>query len=295
MLDPSCKSFTFEEISEELPHENVYSKTDILDRLLSDFWRDKFDHRNLGWNEPRARPVIGLVDLYNVDESSPCPSRPESEEDDCARPRDFQRISREIAFGHLLAVEDRLAWSLTDRSDCSRYEWLAGIELRHLDPGAQAVLENIALTKDELCRWCQRCGVKLPQSFEQADPAERVRQYLAELVVEAGPEQVKELVEARNVLAALHHGGAQRVLEDLAVLERKLVERRERIDRLGDRHPHAALAQQVGEFDDLLLHKNARAAPTAPAWLVENTLMDVLNRRLVKCNITYDPALKSAK
>ncbi len=173
MLDPSCKSFTFEEISEELPHENVYPKNEFLKRLLSDFWRDKFDHRNLGWNESRARLVIRLVDLYNVDESSPCPSRSVSEKDDCARPRDFRLMSREIAFGHLLAVEDRLAWSLTDRSDCSRYEWLAGIELRHLDPDAQAVLENIALTKDELCRWCQRCGEKLPQSFEQAPPQKR--------------------------------------------------------------------------------------------------------------------------
>ena len=173
MLDPSCKSFTFEEISEELPHENAYPKIEILKRLLSDFWRDKFDHRNLGWNEPRARRVLGLQDLFNVDESPPCPSRSVSEKDDCARPREFRLMSREIAFDHLLAVKDRLAFNLYDQSDRSRYEWLAGIELRHLDLGAQAVLENIALTKDELCRWCQRCGVKLPQSFEQAPPQKR--------------------------------------------------------------------------------------------------------------------------
>ena len=173
MLDPSCKSFTFEEISEELPHENVYSKTDILDRLLSDFWRDKFDHKNLGWNVSRARPGIGLVDLDNGDESSPCPSRPESEEDDCARPRDFRQMSREIAFDLLLAVKDPLAFHLCDESDRDHYEYLAEYGWRDLDPDGQAVVENIALTKDELCRWCQRCGVKLPQSFEQAPPQKR--------------------------------------------------------------------------------------------------------------------------
>ncbi len=30
-------------------------------------------------------------------------------------------------------------------------------------------------------------------------------------------------------------------------------------------------------------------------WKDKLFVMDVLNRRLVKCNITYDPALKSAK
>ena len=177
MLDPSCKSFTFEEISEELPHENVHPKNEFLKRLLSDFWRDKFDHRNLGWNEPRARLFLGLQDLYNVDESSPCPSRSVSEKDDCARPRDFRLMSREIAFDLLLAVEDPLAFSFGDESDPDfydlLYDFLAKNGLRPLDPGGQAVLENIALTKDELCRWCQRCGEKLPQSFEQAPPQKR--------------------------------------------------------------------------------------------------------------------------
>ena len=177
MLDSSCKSFTFEEISEELSHEYVYSKYDILDRLLSDFWRDKFNYRNLGWNETRARRVLGLQDLYNVDESSPCPSRSVSEKDDCARPRDFRLMSREIAFDLLLAVEDPLAFSFGDESDPDfydlLYDFLAKNGLRPLDPGGQAVLENIALTKDELCRWCQRCGEKLPQSFEQAPPQKR--------------------------------------------------------------------------------------------------------------------------
>lgn len=173
MLDPSCKSFTFEEISEELPHQNVHPKNEFLKRLFSDFWRDKFDHRNLGWNEPRARLFLGLQDLYNIDESSPCPSRSVSEEDDCARPRDFQLMSREIAFDLLLAVKDPLAFHLGDESERSRYEYLAENGWRGLDPDGQAVLENIALTKDELCRWCQRCGVKLPQSFEQAPPQKR--------------------------------------------------------------------------------------------------------------------------
>ena len=173
MLDPSCKSFTFEEISEELPHENAYPKIEILKRLLSDFWRDKFDHRNLGWNEPRARLFLGLQDLFKVDESSPCPSRSVSEEDDCARPHDFQLMSREIAFDLLLAVKDPLAFNLCDESDRDPYEYLAEYGWRDLDLDGQAVMENIAITKDELCRWCKMCRVKLPQSFEQAPPQKR--------------------------------------------------------------------------------------------------------------------------
>ena len=77
---------------------------------------------------------------------------------------------------------------------------------------------------------------------------------LAQAVVEARPEQVEELVVGGDLFAALDHRGAQRVLEDLAVVDRELVERGERVDRLGGGDADPALAQDVGELEDLLLH-----------------------------------------
>ena len=61
---------------------------------------------------------------------------------------------------------------------------------------------------------------------------------------------------------------AQRVAEHLAVVDRHLVERDERVDRLGDRDAHARLAQQVREVDDLPLHRPAPAPASAasPSW-----------------------------
>ena len=58
---------------------------------------------------------------------------------------------------------------------------------------------------------------------------------------------------------------AQRVLEDLAILERQLVERQEGVDRLRDRDAHPALAQQVRELDDLALHALLRRGRRSPA------------------------------
>ena len=84
--------------------------------------------------------------------------------------------------------------------------------------------------------------------------AERLLHLLPELVVEARPEQVEEPVVGVDLVRPLHHGRAQHVLEELAVLERHLVERAERVERLGDRDAHPRLAQQIRELDQLLLH-----------------------------------------
>jgi hypothetical protein len=77
---------------------------------------------------------------------------------------------------------------------------------------------------------------------------------VAQAVVEGGPVQLEELIEGRNVLRLLHHGGPQRVLKDLPIPQGKLVEGLEGIDRLRHRHPHSALPEQVREVDDLPLH-----------------------------------------
>ena len=92
-----------------------------------------------------------------------------------------------------------------------------------------------------------------------AEARGRLAERLAQAVVEARPEQVEELVVGRDLLAALDHRGAQRVLEDLAVVDRELVERRERVDRLGRRDADPALAQDVRELEDLLLHAGLRS------------------------------------
>ena len=76
----------------------------------------------------------------------------------------------------------------------------------------------------------------------------------AKVVVEARPVEVEELVEGADLLAPLHHGRSQRVLEDRALVDRQLVKSLEGVDRLGGRHPDPALAQDVRELEDLLLH-----------------------------------------
>ena len=103
-----------------------------------------------------------------------------------------------------------------------------------------------------------------------AEARGRLAEGLAQAVVEARPEEIEELVVGGDFLAALHHRGAQRVLEDLAVVDRELVERGERVDRLGGRDADPALAQDVGELEDLLLH--ARPARRL-ARLVQRALL----------------------
>jgi len=92
---------------------------------------------------------------------------------------------------------------------------------------------------------------------EGLEPSRGLPEGLAQVVVEARPEEVEELVVGRDLLAALDHGGAQRVAEDLAVLDRELVEGLEGVDGLGGGDADPALAEDVGELEDLLLHAGA--------------------------------------
>src|SRR5262249_396713 len=100
---------------------------------------------------------------------------------------------------------------------------------------------------------------------EALEPRRRLPEGLAQAVVEAGPEQVEELVVARDLLAALHHRGAQRVLEDPPLLDRELVEGLEGVDRLGGGDADPTLAQDVGELEDLLLHGSTPGRPPPSA------------------------------
>ncbi len=67
--------------------------------------------------------------------------------------------------------------------------------------------------------------------------------------------EVEELVEGRHVDGALHHRGAQHVLQRRRGRRgRARAARAKRVDVLRDRDPHAVLAQQADELDDLVVH-----------------------------------------
>ena len=72
---------------------------------------------------------------------------------------------------------------------------------------------------------------------------------LLQAVVETRPEKIKELVVGADLIATLDHRRAQRVLEDVALLQRQFIQRLEGVDGLRDRDTNAALAQQVRELD----------------------------------------------
>ncbi len=66
---------------------------------------------------------------------------------------------------------------------------------------------------------------------------------------------VEQFFENRDFGRALDHRGAQRRPEQIALGQTGHVAGAYRVERFGQRNPDAVLAQQVGEFDKLFLHR----------------------------------------
>src|SRR5581483_2531028 len=82
----------------------------------------------------------------------------------------------------------------------------------------------------------------------------RLLRALTDRLAERGEVELEDLVEGRQVDAALDHGRAQDVLHELARSEAGLAERGERVERLGRRDAEAMDAQQRSELEDARVH-----------------------------------------
>ena len=91
-----------------------------------------------------------------------------------------------------------------------------------------------------------------------------VSEGILQIVIEAGPVEIEELIKGGDLISTLHHGSAKGILKDVPILNRELFEGQKRIDPFGDGHAKAAFPKQIREFDDLALHLDSLCERISP-------------------------------
>ena len=186
MLDPHRDHFTFAEFALHWAREQgqTYSEQEILEELVAAFWRNEFNSGRLGWNERLAALDLYPDEPYDPDEVDETPSYSLSEaiwEDDGGEvrvtprrnpPSDFRPMNRQIAFTTLGFVDASLALDSTDMDGNPKYLQLSEMKFSRFSSKVQTVLRNIAVTKEELRRWCEARQITPPRFVGTEDDGE---------------------------------------------------------------------------------------------------------------------------